>query len=84
MEDLCSLCEPVADQCVVTAYPMKADRKRARVELDVVSVVEWRLSSAADQRWFLLVRRPEKGRYQTFLSESRIILKWYRPSRWSL
>ncbi|KIL63513.1 hypothetical protein M378DRAFT_25009 [Amanita muscaria Koide BX008] len=61
MEDLCSLCEPVSDQSAVTAYPMKADRKKARVELDVVSVVEWRLSLAPDRRWFLLVRRPESG-----------------------
>jgi len=63
MEDLCNLCEPItADEHAVTTYPMKADRKRVREELDVVNVIEWRLSLAPDERWFLLVRRPENGK----------------------
>lgn len=40
------------------AYPMKVEKKKARAELDIVSVVEWRLK---DDRQFLLVRRPNQG-----------------------
>ncbi|KAJ4479837.1 DNA glycosylase [Lentinula lateritia] len=58
IEDLCELCEPLTEENGVTAYPMKAKKKKARVELDVVSIVEWR---SIDDRQFLLVRRPDKG-----------------------
>ncbi|KAJ3878401.1 DNA glycosylase [Lentinula edodes] len=58
IEDLCDLCEPLTEENGVTAYPMKAKKKKARVELDVVSIVEWR---SIDDRQFLLVRRPDKG-----------------------
>ncbi|KAK2461003.1 hypothetical protein APHAL10511_006944 [Amanita phalloides] len=61
MEDLCTLCEPVLSEYAVTAYPIKGSRKKAREELDIVNVIEWRLSSAPEERWFLLVRRPENG-----------------------
>jgi hypothetical protein len=37
---------------------MKADKKKAREELDIVNVIEWRSGS---NRQFLLVRRPEGG-----------------------
>ena len=43
-------------------YPMKVEKKKAREELDVVNVIEWR-RSPADARWFLLVRRPEGGEW---------------------
>lgn len=46
----------------MTAYPMKGNRKKAREELDIVNVIEWRQSLAPDERWFLLVRRPENGK----------------------
>ncbi|KAJ6571712.1 DNA glycosylase [Mycena capillaripes] len=58
IEDLCKICEPLIDEPLVTAYPMKADKKKAREELDIVNVVEWRFGS---DRHFLLVRRPEVG-----------------------
>ncbi|KAJ3813083.1 DNA glycosylase [Lentinula aff. lateritia] len=58
IEDLCELCEPLTEENGVMAYPMKAKKKKARVELDVVSIVEWR---SIDDRQFLLVRRPDKG-----------------------
>ncbi|KAF8828190.1 hypothetical protein HHX47_DHR4000635 [Lentinula edodes] len=58
IEDLCDLCEPLTKENGVTVYPMKAKKKKARVELDVVSIVEWR---SIDDRQFLLVRRPDKG-----------------------
>jgi hypothetical protein len=48
----------LTDDAAVTAYPMKADKKKAREELDIVNVIEWRSGS---NRQFLLVRRPEGG-----------------------
>lgn len=65
---------PVRD---VTIYPMKIIKKKARVETDVVFVVEWAKTREErhkngkakkeknrqenGDRWFLLARRPEKG-----------------------
>ncbi|KAH9849610.1 DNA glycosylase [Lenzites betulinus] len=60
IEDLCTLCEPLPAGSPVTAYPMKAEKKKAREELDIVNVIEWR-RHAGGERWFLLVRRPEGG-----------------------
>jgi A/G-specific adenine glycosylase len=51
-------------------YPLKVEKKKAREELDVVCVIEWRPSrsslshtdnDSSDGRWFLLSRRPETG-----------------------
>ncbi|EMD34775.1 hypothetical protein CERSUDRAFT_125329 [Gelatoporia subvermispora B] len=64
IEELCTLCAPVPPPGLVTAYPMKADKKKAREELDVVNVVEWS-DPAHDARWFLLVRRPEGGAWRS-------------------
>lgn len=65
IEELCALCEPLpvpeGNPGLVNAFPMKADRKKAREELDIVNVIEWRSSINDDGRWFLLVRRPETG-----------------------
>ncbi|KAI0659318.1 DNA glycosylase [Cubamyces menziesii] len=61
IEELCTLCEPLPEGSPVTAYPMKAEKKKAREELDVVNVIEWRKHAASEERWFLLVRRPEGG-----------------------
>ena len=44
------------------AYPMKVDRKKPREELDIVNIIEWRLSVKDDDRWFLMVRRPDGGK----------------------
>ncbi|KAI0747000.1 DNA glycosylase [Daedaleopsis nitida] len=60
IEELCTLCEPLEIGSAVTAYPMKAEKKKAREELDVVNVIEWRRSPGG-ARWFLLVRRPDGG-----------------------
>ena len=38
---------------------MKVERKKAREEIDVVNVIEWQ--SPDSGRFFILVRRPEKG-----------------------
>ena len=70
MEDLCTLCVPISRENVenaVVAYPMKGNRKKAREELDIVNVIEWRPSSSHEQRWFLLVRRPENGKKSDLL-----------------
>jgi len=61
IEDICHVCEPVSVELAVTAFPMKFDRKKVREELDIVNVVEWRQDSNSDERFFLLVRRPETG-----------------------
>ncbi|KAM5533579.1 hypothetical protein V8D89_012795 [Ganoderma adspersum] len=63
IEDLCTLCEPLPDGSPVTTYPMKAEKKKAREELDIVNVIEWRKDRnvGAKNRWFLLVRRPAGG-----------------------
>ena len=64
IEDACTVCDPLPENCDVTSYPMKVERKRARDELDVVNVIEWRYACKTDDRWFLLVRRPGKGECQ--------------------
>ncbi|CCL99105.1 uncharacterized protein FIBRA_01119 [Fibroporia radiculosa] len=70
MEDLCTLCEPLPSGSLVTCFPMKAVKKKAREEVDVVNVIEWRCTwngagaegtDSGDGRYFLLVRRPERG-----------------------
>ncbi|KAJ8517801.1 hypothetical protein ONZ45_g5076 [Pleurotus djamor] len=59
IEELCSVCEPLMLGGGVSSFPMKVERKKAREELDLVSVVEW--CSETQQRVFLLVKRPENG-----------------------
>ncbi|KLO10729.1 DNA glycosylase [Schizopora paradoxa] len=61
IEELCSICEPVdpSEERGVTRYPMKAERKKAREEVDLVNVIEWR--STFGDRHFVLARRPETG-----------------------
>lgn len=63
IEDLCKLCEPLSIPASVTAFPMKAEKKKAREETDHVSVIEWRPRLDSAERWFILVRRPEGGKY---------------------
>ncbi len=55
------MCEPVlpSEDRGVTRYPMKVERKKAREEVDLVNVIEWR--STFGDRHFLLARRPETG-----------------------
>lgn len=63
IEELCLVCDPIPsdeDNGSVTIYPMKAERKKPREELDSVNVIEWRNRNSRD-RWFLLVRRPQGG-----------------------
>ncbi|KAL1747396.1 DNA glycosylase [Schizophyllum fasciatum] len=60
IEDLCQSCEPLPDDTSVTIYPMRAERKKAREEVDAVNVIEWR-GRELSQRFILLIRRPENG-----------------------
>lgn len=62
IEDLCKLCDPLPMPISVTAFPMKAEKKKAREEVDLVSVIEWRSRLGSEERWFMLVRRPEGGK----------------------
>ena len=57
----------------MTAYPMKAEKKKAREELDIVNVIEWHKHAAASERWFLLVRRPEGGEWRLGRCARRMI-----------
>lgn len=66
IEELCTICEPfpLDVSICVTKYPMKCSKKKAREELDIVNIIEWTpgaSGSSAAQRYFLLVKRPEKG-----------------------
>lgn len=63
IEDLCTICEPLPEDSSVTIYPLKAVKKKAREELDIVNVVEWRSSEHSTERQILLVKRPSKGRF---------------------
>ncbi|KIM85727.1 hypothetical protein PILCRDRAFT_816934 [Piloderma croceum F 1598] len=62
IEEMCATCEPLplpdGTPGLVTAFPMKVERKKPREELDIVNVIEWRYDG---RRFFLLVRRPEGG-----------------------
>ncbi|KAF8662369.1 hypothetical protein AX16_001174 [Volvariella volvacea WC 439] len=62
IEEICSLCVDIPSEGDVTVYPMKAARKKAREELDIVNVIEWRrLAAQSQDRFFLVVRRPDDG-----------------------
>ncbi|PPQ87673.1 hypothetical protein CVT25_011440 [Psilocybe cyanescens] len=61
IEDLCDICEPLTESVAVTSYPMKAERKKAREELDIVHVIEWHTNASSQDRMFLMIRRPENG-----------------------
>jgi hypothetical protein len=56
---------------------MKVERKKSREELDVVNVIEWRCNAKPDERWFLLVRRPEGGKYRYYICSDGLILLFH-------
>ena len=64
IEDICRVCEPFASFAGVTTFPMRAERKKAREEVDIVNVVEWRsmVDQSSTSRYFLMVKRPERGK----------------------
>ena len=57
---------------------MKAEKKKAREELDVVNVIEWRKHAASEERWFLLVRRPEGG--ESSISIKHLVFEFLFPA----
>ncbi|TFK41618.1 hypothetical protein BDQ12DRAFT_710665 [Crucibulum laeve] len=61
IEDVCQLCEPTHDGRDVTSYPMKVEKKKAREELDIVTIIEWHSKIKLNDQQFLLVKRPETG-----------------------
>jgi A/G-specific adenine glycosylase len=44
---------------------MRAERKKAREELDIVNVVEWRMMIEPADRQFIMVKRPDRGKRTT-------------------
>ena len=56
---------------------MKPNRKKAREELDIVSVIEWQSSVRPEDRFFLLTKRPEGGKnsYPIFVQGQELTLK---------
>jgi len=77
IEELCTLCEPLPAGSPVTSFPMKVEKKKAREELDIVNVIEWR-RHADGERWFLLVRRPEGGELSSCFLISKRLSTVYR------
>ena len=43
-------------------FPVRTERKRAREEVDIVNVVEWRWMFDPPRRHFLMVKRPDRGK----------------------
>lgn len=83
IEDTCTLCVPLPNSISgfgtpVSVYPMKAERKKAREETDVVCVVEWRgLNGRKErERWFLLVQRPEGGASSSYPRAPSLDVHW--------
>ncbi|KAF8512661.1 hypothetical protein BU17DRAFT_53907 [Hysterangium stoloniferum] len=58
IEDACDICEPAPQEIAVTRFPMKAFKKKSRIETDAVNIIEWQGHGG---RYFVLVRRPEGG-----------------------
>ncbi|CAE6470618.1 unnamed protein product [Rhizoctonia solani] len=60
IEEICGICSPVPTTNVsVTRFPMKVDKKKARVETSVVCAMRW-ISSSGDEQW-LMAKRPPTG-----------------------
>lgn len=60
IEDLCELCEPIPKGTSITRFPMKAIKKKVRVETDAVNIIQW---TGNGERHFVLVRRPNGGEF---------------------
>ncbi|KAG8747815.1 hypothetical protein FRC10_011260 [Ceratobasidium sp. 414] len=60
IEELCKTCEPLqASTHSVTRFPMKIDKKKARVETSVVCVMRW--TNPNGEEWWLMSKRPSTG-----------------------
>ncbi|KAG8721947.1 hypothetical protein FRC08_008643 [Ceratobasidium sp. 394] len=60
IEELCKTCEPLQMSThSVTRFPMKVDKKKARVETSVVCAMRW--TSPKGEEWWLMTKRPATG-----------------------
>ncbi|CAE6439001.1 hypothetical protein ACGC1H_006917 [Rhizoctonia solani] len=60
IEEICGICSPVpTTNLSVTRFPMKVDKKKARVETSVVCAMRW-ISSSGNE-WWLMAKRPATG-----------------------
>ncbi|KAF8609042.1 DNA glycosylase [Ceratobasidium sp. AG-I] len=60
IEELCTTCDPLPTSThSVTRFPMKADKKKARVETSVVCPVCW--ISPKGEEWWIMTKRPATG-----------------------
>ncbi|KAG8684849.1 hypothetical protein FRC09_015115 [Ceratobasidium sp. 395] len=60
IEEICKACEPLPTSThSVTRFPMKVDKKKARVETSVVCAMQW--TSSKGEEWWLMTKRPATG-----------------------
>ncbi|CAE6422603.1 unnamed protein product, partial [Rhizoctonia solani] len=60
IEEICGICSPVpTTNVLVTRFPLKVDKKKARVETSVVCAMRW-ISSSGNE-WWLMAKRPATG-----------------------
>lgn len=67
IEELCTTCDPLPTSTQsVTRFPMKVDKKKARVETSVVCPMCW-ISPKGDE-WWLMTKRPATGTFSALCS----------------
>ncbi|KAG8764165.1 hypothetical protein FRC11_003021 [Ceratobasidium sp. 423] len=60
IEEICRVCSPLPiTNSSVTRFPMKIDKKKARVETSVVCATRW--ISSSGEEWWLMAKRPATG-----------------------
>ncbi|KAF8684106.1 DNA glycosylase [Rhizoctonia solani] len=60
IEEICGICSPLPTTSFsVARFPMKVEKKKARVETSVVCTMKW--TSAGGDQWWLMTKRPETG-----------------------
>ncbi|CAE6356840.1 unnamed protein product [Rhizoctonia solani] len=60
IEEICGICSPLpTTNLSVTRFPMKIEKKKARVETSVVCAIKW--TSTGGDEWWLMAKRPETG-----------------------
>ncbi|KAF8750973.1 A G-specific adenine DNA glycosylase [Rhizoctonia solani] len=60
IEEICGICSPLPTTSFsVVRFPMKIEKKKARVETSVVCTMKW--TSAGGDQWWLMTKRPETG-----------------------
>ncbi|KAJ1304821.1 hypothetical protein OPQ81_005956 [Rhizoctonia solani] len=60
IEEICGICSPLpTTNSLVTRFPMKIDKKKARIETSVVCPIKW--ISPSGEQWWLMAKRPATG-----------------------